>query len=303
MNGDAAKIRILLKEILGVYDQVKGKNDSMHIFLALKKIGESNQRRNIGLIKELKSQVVSIRKEEKDGDVLQTITSLLDLIEGRTMESFSTKLTQNTQNVVKISENLVQTDKKVTSLGKDVSKQGKDIRGLTTKVGQLDERVDEQAEKIEQLDQKTLLNMPVWCKQIRNSVINGNHDWVLVAQRLNFGEQDIKAWLTQADPFLSMLQEWFVANKTADAINGLLSVFKELNITDCVKIIEENLKKVENDSADLFKDKDVDNRIVNSPAQVFITFEWSSKKQAKLLKDKLAERLNKDYGLDKEKNR
>lgn len=257
----------------------------------------------MNLVKELKPRVLSIQREEKNGDVLQTITQLIDFMEGRTMENLSNQLNDNTQNVEKIGENLTQTSQKLDTLGQNVTRQDKNLKGLQTKVGELDVRVDEQAEKIEQLDQKTLLNMPVWTKQIRNSVINNNHDWVLVAQRLNFSEQDIKAWLTQADPFLSMLQEWFVANKTSDAINGLIGVFKELNMSDCVKIVEDNLKKVELESADLFKDKDVDNRIVNSPAQVFITFEWSCKKKAQLLRDKLSERLNKDYGLSKEKNR
>jgi hypothetical protein len=94
-----------------------------------------------------------------------------------------------------------------------------------------------------------------------------------------------------------------VANKTADAINGLLGVFKELNMKECAKIVEDNLKKVELESADLFKDKDIDERIVNSPAQVFIAFEWSCKKKAELLRDKLTERLNNDYDLSPEENK
>lgn len=151
----------------------------------------------------------------------------------------------------------------------------------------IDLKVDDQAARIEKIDQK----------------ISNNYDWVLIAHRLNFSTQDIKAWMSQVDPFLCMLQEWFIANKTFDAINGLLNVLKELNLSDCVQIIEDNLKKVELENADLLNDKDIDDRIVKSPAQVFISFEWSSKKKAQLLRDKLSERLNIDYKLSKEINR
>jgi uncharacterized coiled-coil protein SlyX len=289
--------------MLDVYDTMNGSKDTVHIFYNLKKIGESNQKRNYALVKELHKRVLAIKKSEKSGDLSEAITHLVDFIEGRSMENITNKLDQNIENVGKMSENLAQQDQKLTELDVNVSKQDKSLKGLKEKVTDLDVKVDEQAEKIQQLDEKTLMNMPVWCKQIRNSVINNNQDWVLIAQRLHFAEADIKAWFTQADPFLCMLQEWFIANKTSDAINGLLAVFKELHMTECVSIIETNLKKVELESLDIFKDKDVDDRIVNSPAQVFISFEWSSKKKAQLLKDKLSERLNKDYGLSKETNR
>lgn len=101
-----------------------------------------------------------------------------------------------------------------------------------------------------------------------------------------------------------MLQEWFVANKTSDAIKGLLSVFKELDLKECVEIIDDNVRRVEAESGDMFKAREgVDERIVNSPAQVFIVYEWSAQGKAKLLRDKLAERLNADYGLNHETNK
>lgn len=274
----------------------------MYIFLSLRKVGEANNRRNFALLKELHTRILKIKSEEKTVDLVDSINALVDFIEGRSIETISNRLQENIENVRKIDDNLVQQDQKIGVIDQTVSRQAINLKGLGAKVTDLDAKVDEQAVKIEKLDEKTLLNVPVWCKEIRNVVIRNNHDWVLVAQRLNFTEPDIKGWLNQADPFLSMLQEWFIANKTADAINGLLAVFKELDFKDCVKIIEENLKKVELESADLFKDKGIDDRIVNSPAQVFITYEWSSKKEAKLLCDKLSERLNNDYNLSKEKN-
>lgn len=307
---DDAKTRVLIKELLDLYAQKRNK-DCVHIFYGLKKAAEMHGKRNLSALKQAHhATILKIRASEKDPDLLDALNGLIDFIEGRSMENISNKLSENIQNVEKISDNLVQTDIKVNVLDanvkkvdKKIDKVDKNVGKVTRKVGELDKRVDEQGARIEQIDEKTLLNLPLWCKQIRNSVINSNSDWVLIAKRLNFSDQDIKGWLNQVDPFLSMLQEWFIANKTADAINGLLAVFKELNNAECVQIIQTNIDKVELESVDLFKDKGVDERIVNSPAQVFISYEWSSKKKAKLLRDMLVKRLNMDYGLAKENNR
>lgn len=281
------------------------------MFYNLKKIGESNQKRNFALLKEQRSLILEIKANEKTPpEVLDSINMLINFIEERSMEKISNKLSENIQNVEKISDDLVQADAKINKLDQNVkmtevkvNSVDKNVRKLGQKVGELDAKVDEQSVRIEKIDEKTLLNLPLWCKQIRNSVINNNDDWVLIAKRLNFSDRDIKAWLNQVDPFLSMLQEWFIVNKTADAINGLLSAFKELGNGECVRIIEENVEKVELESVDLFKDKNVDEMIVNSPAQVFISHEWSSRDKAKLLRDRLVQRLNSDYGLINESNR
>ena len=131
----------------------------------------------------------------------------------------------------------------------------------------------------------------MWCKDI-SLKLSENDDWILVAKRLNFNGTDIKGWLNQVDPCLSMLQEWFVINKTSDAITGLLKTFKELNYIECIQIIEKNLEDIEKNNIQLNDDDLLDEQLIKNPPQVFICYEWSSKSKAELLKKHLADEFH-----------
>lgn len=104
-------------------------------------------------------------------------------------------------------------------------------------------------------------------------------------------------WLNQIDPFMSMIQEWFLANKTSDAIVGLMKVFKELNNKECVQIIQDSMDRIEEESKSRFKDYNMDDKLKKNPTHVFICYEASSREQADLLRRHLFVRLNQECGV------
>lgn len=96
---------------------------------------------------------------------------------------------------------------------------------------------------------------------------------------------------------MSMLQEWFLANKTSDAIIGLMKVFKELNNRECVQIIQESIDRIEEETKSRFKDYDMDAKLKKNPAHVFICYEASSREQAELLQRHLFVKINHECGV------
>ena len=54
---------------------------------------------------------------------------------------------------------------------------------INDKLVTVDERLDEQDKHLGELDDKTLLNVPLWSKSVALLLAN---EWVLIAKRLNF---------------------------------------------------------------------------------------------------------------------
>jgi len=257
--------------------------DSSILLLDCKEICVSKNR--IDLLKKNKEIIYSMRKHSEIQEIIQ---SICDFIEDRNLEVIDTKLTKNIENVVVLDNSVKETTKKVVDLNQKVKTQQKNITVMKTgiknigeKLNDLGEVVTEHDGRIEQLDSRTISNVPSWGKEI-SSILN--RDWILVAKRLNYNESDLKAWLTQSEPCMCMLQEWFMTNKTSDAIKGLIKCLKAVNQLKCVKIIESSIQSVEN-----LDETAIDTQLVENPPDIFITFEWSTMQQALLLKKYLDE--------------
>ncbi len=212
--------------------------------------------------------------------------SILDLIEGRNLEIMDTKLETNMKQVNKLesktkkTENLVDNlSVKVTNQQENLTDLNKGIKNINFKLDEFGQVIEEHDSRIEEVNNKAVSNVPKWGKDICKLL---GKDWILIAKRLNFNTKDIKAWSTQADPCMCMLQEWFITNKTSDAISGLIKCLKETNKKNCIKIIESSL-----DSADPNNNLDdslLDTQLIENPPEVFFSFEWSSIEKALLLK-------------------
>lgn len=303
MNIEGDKNAKLNEIVMDAFDLFKkiAKKEAAIMLILIRHIAELDNRAHASLLKDKKEVFIKIKNDKKLYSVVEikdAVDALLDLIEGRNLESIDTKVNQNASSINGINKDLNEKNAKIQNLDKNVKQHelkitniNQNINGINEKIGEIDETLDEHGAKIETIDAKTLLNVPLWCKDIAKAISNKN-EWVLVAKRLNFNEKDIKGWLNQPDPCMSMFQEWFIVNKTSDAIYGLLKVFKELNKPNCVKIIQSNINLVEKNNRVYLNEDEVDFELINNPPQIFISYEWSSKDKAELLKKHLYDKLN-----------
>ena len=84
---------------------------------------------------------------------------------------------------------------------------------------------------------------------------------------------------------MCMLQEWFITNKTSDAIAGLVKCLKAANKMNCVQLIDSSIDSVDPDYS--LDEMAFDAQLAENPPQVFVSFEWSSMEKALLLKKHL----------------
>jgi hypothetical protein len=284
------KFSSLLSDLIELFDELIEHENDFLILHSIVALAKNSDTRHFQIIKNHRDYFENCKKLTKIQHILDALTMLVDLLDGKSIATFSDQLSETRTKVTGLETSTNEQKVKLTSLEQDLGQ-------VNDRVDLVEQTVDEQEKKIDTIDNKTLLNMPFWCKKIAESLSERNSSenkqaWILVAKRLNFTERDIKGWLAQVDPCMSMLQEWFVVNKSADAIAGLLNVFKELNYADCVSIIENNMTEIDNETKNSLNDDEIDAQILNNPPQVFICFEWSCKSKAQLLKKHLNQRFN-----------
>jgi hypothetical protein len=64
------------------------------------------------------------------------------------------------------------------------------------------------------------------------------HDWRLLAQRLGYSNDDIRAWASQHDPCMAVLSEWYATHKTREATYAVLTALQEMDRMDGAAIVE-----------------------------------------------------------------
>lgn len=86
---------------------------------------------------------------------------------------------------------------------------------------------------------KTLSAAPAWSREV-SRLMNpeSDTDWRLLAQRLNFTAEDIRAWATTPDPCMSLFAEFYTNNRAAEASKAVLQQLKEMNRLDAAAIVE-----------------------------------------------------------------
>ena len=92
---------------------------------------------------------------------------------------------------------------------------------------------------------QTLSHAPRWSRDV-SKMLNpeDEHDWRLLASRLGYSADDIRNWATQADPCMSMLDEWFATHKTNEATHAVLKSLEEMDRTDAVEVVGRALASV-----------------------------------------------------------
>lgn len=86
-------------------------------------------------------------------------------------------------------------------------------------------------------------NAPKWSRDV-TKLLNpeSEHDWRLLASRLGYSNDDIRAWATQSDPCMTLLSEWYATHNTKEATSGVLNVLQEMNRLDAASIVENAMK-------------------------------------------------------------
>uniref|UniRef100_A0A1I8GFV8 Death domain-containing protein n=1 Tax=Macrostomum lignano TaxID=282301 RepID=A0A1I8GFV8_9PLAT len=127
----------------------------------------------------------------------------------------------------------------------------------------------------------TLSAAPAWSREV-SRLINpeSDTDWRLLAQRLNFSADDIRAWATTADPCMSMLAEFYTNNRAAEASKAVLQQLKEMNRLDAAAIVEASILNAESAASD-------DPVEFTAPRNVFLSYQWGHQAEVKMLKQHL----------------
>lgn len=68
------------------------------------------------------------------------------------------------------------------------------------------------------------------------------NDWRLLASRLGYKNEDIRAWAQQHDPCMALLSEWYATHKASEATKGLMASLQEMNREDALIIVENAMK-------------------------------------------------------------
>ncbi|KAI8494361.1 hypothetical protein Bbelb_281210, partial [Branchiostoma belcheri] len=141
----------------------------------------------------------------------------------------------------------------------------------------------------------TLSAAPAWSRDV-SLLMNeeGDYDWRFLAVRLGYGPEDIRAWATNADPTMAMLNEWYNTHRSSEATYAVLKSLQEMGRTDAAEIIETAMEEAgKNDttfSCMIYYGAAVPKPAADEPTNpppIFISYQWDIQDQVKLIKEHL----------------
>ncbi|XP_052791498.1 uncharacterized protein LOC128225637 isoform X2 [Mya arenaria] len=239
-------------------------------------------------IQKYRPEIEKLQSKTGAHDLKQSCEHLLNVIDGKGLDDIVDAMEQQQMVVTDLETKVGATINTVVSLGDHVLKQGEEIATLTTNVDQIDERVNEVETdlsdtklKIEEIDNKTITSAPKWSRDL-TKLMNpkSSNDWRLLASRLGYKNDDIRAWSQHHDPCMGLLSEWYATHKMSEASKGLLNSLLEMNREDGAIIVENAMKAAE----DVVEDEDFE---YPSPPPIFLSYQWGIQNEVKLLKQHL----------------
>ncbi|XP_052101981.1 uncharacterized protein LOC127735735 [Mytilus californianus] len=228
------------------------------------------------------------KQNEQSTTIQQQIVALIDQIEGRSLETVAQDVKETQEDVEQLDERVTGAEVAVVGLTTRVDEQEENIEELGEGLDTVTQRVDfaekdieETKIKVEEVDMKTMTNAPRWSRDL-TKIMNPQteHDWRLLAQRLGYSKDDIRAWASQHDPCMAVLSEWYATHKTREANYAVLTALQEMNRMDGAAIVENAMKAV----ADVVEDDEVD---YASPPAVFLSYQWGHQDEVKLIRNHL----------------
>ena len=157
------------------------------------------------------------------------------------------------------------------------------MKVVDQRLNQVDEKVRIQGREIERIDAKTLSHVPAeWGSDV-SKLLNrrADNDWRLLGKRFGYSTSELRHWALQADPAMSLLNEWFLTHKADDATYGLVKTLDDIGRQDASKII----RKAVAAAGDLIPD-DIPFEIKRLPP-IFLSYQWGTQKAVTTLKQHL----------------
>ncbi|XP_076104784.1 uncharacterized protein LOC143073258 isoform X2 [Mytilus galloprovincialis] len=228
------------------------------------------------------------KQNEQSTTIQQQIVALIDQIEGRSLETVAQDVKETQEDVDQLDERVTNTEGAVVGLttrvdehDENIEELGEGLDTVTQRVDFAEKDIEETKIKVEEVDMKTMTNAPRWSRDL-TKIMNPQteHDWRLLAQRLGYGNDDIRAWASQHDPCMAVLSEWYATHKTREANYAVLTALQEMNRMDGAAIVENAMKAV----VDVVEDEEVE---YTSPPAVFLSYQWGHQEEVKLIRNHL----------------
>ncbi|KAF6026409.1 hypothetical protein EB796_015297 [Bugula neritina] len=156
----------------------------------------------------LKQYKPQIEKMTSDVQFKDSANSILDFIEGRSLAIVTEQVDANTEQLGIVTNDLAETKGNVARIDETVQQHSEDIKDLNTEVTLQREELEvvkaELAEAmidIERIDRKTVDTTPTWSHDVAKLLDpESNTDWRLLAKRLSYSNDDLKAWTAHHSP-------------------------------------------------------------------------------------------------------
>ncbi|XP_046550236.1 uncharacterized protein LOC124260037 [Haliotis rubra] len=252
-----------------------------------------NEMRAIGgvyrpLLERRKPAIEDLRKRTTSQTTKDQCTFILDVLEGRSLESLAEDIKDVKEDVEELDTRVTRTEVGLVLLNQEVGEQREELDGVKVdvkaqgeKIDQLEETVDDTKAKVEELDGKTLSHAPFWARDVAK-LLNPEDllDWTLLSMRLGYTNDDIRSWAQMHDPCMAMLNEWYATRKTREATYAVLTALQEMDRLDAAVIVENAMKMTEA----VVEDEEFE---YPEPPEVFLSYQWGIQNEVKLLKQHL----------------
>eukprot|EP00058_Branchiostoma_floridae_P022919 XP_002608409.1 hypothetical protein BRAFLDRAFT_127609 [Branchiostoma floridae] len=205
------------------------------------------------VLEKRRANIKALLKSSQAG-VPDMAQGILDYLDDRSLLTLDQDIKEQKEEVDKLDQRVTHTEEKVEDLQDDVSDQRQqlgevkeDVQQQGEKLTELEHVVDETVEKVEEIDHKTLSAAPAWSRDV-SLLMNeeGDYDWRFLAVRLGYGPEDIRAWATNADPTMAMLNEWYNTHRSSEATYAVLKSLQEMGRTDATEIIQTAMEEAGN---------------------------------------------------------
>ncbi|XP_071965602.1 uncharacterized protein [Antedon mediterranea] len=273
----------ILKILVGQLQTVQTSYQSV-VLMEMKRIGHKFPECLTPYRKEIEAM-----KESSQMGVGDLVISLIDFMEGRTLEALHEDIVEQREDIEVLDTRVTNTENNVAEVTEKVDEQGKEITAVKTdvaeqgqKLEELEEVVDETVVKVDEIDHKTITNAPKWSRDV-SKLLNpeADYDWRFLAIRLGYSGEDIRNWALSPDPTMAILAEWYTTHKSSDATYAILTALEDMGQTEAVKIVEESLEQ-----ADAMVPK-LGSEISEKPPKVFISYQWDHQPEVKAIREHL----------------